>query len=692
MLAFSSPRRPGSAAGAILLSSLVLLVSCSGGDDGPGASGNPANTALAADFGAGELSGTRPFSVQFSDATSGEVTAWLWDFGDGTTSTERNPAHNYVNAGLYDVSLSVTGPLGSSTKVRSEFVAVIAPPSDLGFEAQLVGTAPAAPWETFFGNGGFVGLGLRSVVSGGDGLMPTQGELWADLGAESTSTTSPPAQGPGATPRTGAGIAQVFTYPAGASVLQLDVVFVCAEQPSNVIFNDWMAVDISDGQSSVALLRRDTFSSMANFSALVPGATLTMLEIVTADLEELFPLADPFTEFTLTVQVGNGGDDAVPSRVFVDNLRFEARAPALAVGFTSDVLQTPVNTAVSFTDETLGGASAWTWDFGDRTGANTQNPSHVYTQEGLHTVTLRATAPGAAGEHVKLDYIEVLPPPPIVSIVANPTRGPFPLGVSFSFVNTGGPTFKAIWDFGDPGGSGPNIVVGDTAFHVFEFPGIYTVELTALGSATAAATLDISVTSPTGPNADFAVSASNVDANVPITLTNSSTGTVTSWLWDFGDGTTSTLQNPPPKVYRPTNSQIPSGQSSVQFTIRLTAFGPTGQNSVTTPVTVNVLRFSALFSPTNVFASCTGCHGASGGCTLTPEQTAFDELTIEAATLTCTPGQPRAIPYNSPGSNLFQKVTNPVCGGAVMGGPVNGTLSNAERDQIKRWIETGALR
>lgn len=270
--------------------------------------------------------------------------------------------------------LTATGPLGSSTKVRAEYVAVTAPPSDLGFEAQVEGTAPSAPWSSFFGSGGFVGVGMRSLVSGGDGAMPSEGQIWVDLGAESTSTTSPPAAGAGATPRTGAGIARTFTYPPGASVLQLDVVFACAEQPASSNFDDWMAVDISDGETSLALLRRDTFSALTNFSALVPGAVLSTLENVTADLEELFPLADPFTEFTLTIQVGNAGDDAVPSRGFVDNLRFASRGPELAVGFSSDVIQTPVNTAVNFTDETLGGASACAWDFGDGTTSTLQNP------------------------------------------------------------------------------------------------------------------------------------------------------------------------------------------------------------------------------------------------------------------------------------------------------------------------------
>lgn len=152
-------------------------------------------------------------------------------------------------------------------------------------------------------------------------------------------------------------------------------------------------------------------------------------------------------------------------------------------------------------------------------------------------------------------------------------------------------------------------------------------------------------------------------------------------------------------MYRPTQGQVPAGQSSAQFTIRLTASDPTGQNSVTTPVTVNVLRLGTLFN-SGVFNTRTSCHGASGDCTLKPEQTAFDELRFEAAVLTCTAGQPRVLPYNLRDSNLFQKITattpDAICGDTVMGGlngsSFNGFLDQAQKDQIRRWIDAGALR
>src|SRR5215831_4722576 len=57
--------------------------------------------------------------VRFSDRSAAGATAWLWMFGDGTTSTQRNPTHVYDGAGVYPVTLRVTGPSGATTESTS---------------------------------------------------------------------------------------------------------------------------------------------------------------------------------------------------------------------------------------------------------------------------------------------------------------------------------------------------------------------------------------------------------------------------------------------------------------------------------------------------------------------------------------------------------------------------------------------
>jgi len=80
-----------------------------------------------ADFSGTPVVGEAPLSVQFTDVSAGSITEWMWDFGDGTTSTEQHPNHTYVTAGTYSVTLTVFGPLGSDTKMKYGFIEVSPP-------------------------------------------------------------------------------------------------------------------------------------------------------------------------------------------------------------------------------------------------------------------------------------------------------------------------------------------------------------------------------------------------------------------------------------------------------------------------------------------------------------------------------------------------------------------------------------
>lgn len=79
---------------------------------------------LQADFTATPTSGQAPLTVAFQDTSRGShIVAWEWDFGDGTTSTERNPVHTYTTHNLYDVRLTVTTAEGrSDTESKPGFI------------------------------------------------------------------------------------------------------------------------------------------------------------------------------------------------------------------------------------------------------------------------------------------------------------------------------------------------------------------------------------------------------------------------------------------------------------------------------------------------------------------------------------------------------------------------------------------
>jgi PKD repeat protein len=86
---------------------------------------NPAATLpLTADFSGTPTSGKSPLSVRFTDQSTGGAIAWLWNFGDGTTSTLQNPTHTYSSQGWYTVTLTVTRGTSSNTKAKSGYVIV----------------------------------------------------------------------------------------------------------------------------------------------------------------------------------------------------------------------------------------------------------------------------------------------------------------------------------------------------------------------------------------------------------------------------------------------------------------------------------------------------------------------------------------------------------------------------------------
>jgi len=78
--------------------------------------------ALQAEFMADTLYGSTKTLVRFQDQSSGDITSWHWDFGDGVTSAERNPQHAFRSTGTFTVTLTVTGPSGSDTRVKEDYV------------------------------------------------------------------------------------------------------------------------------------------------------------------------------------------------------------------------------------------------------------------------------------------------------------------------------------------------------------------------------------------------------------------------------------------------------------------------------------------------------------------------------------------------------------------------------------------
>jgi len=110
------------------------------------------NQVPVANFTANSTGGVMPVTVEFTDLSTGDIDNWLWDFGDGATSTQPSPTHQYAAAGNYDVSLTVTGDAGSDTERKNSFIQVVGSNVEniyvaIGWGATYTGTWQNLEWD-----------------------------------------------------------------------------------------------------------------------------------------------------------------------------------------------------------------------------------------------------------------------------------------------------------------------------------------------------------------------------------------------------------------------------------------------------------------------------------------------------------------------------------------------------------------
>ncbi|HII90637.1 MAG TPA: PKD domain-containing protein [Methanosarcina sp.] len=219
---------------------------------------------------------------------------------------------------------------------------------------------------------------------------------------------------------------------------------------------------------------------------------------------------------------------------------------------------------VAFTDESLRSPTKWKWTFGDGTTSTKQNPTHKYSKVGRYTVILTATNDNGSNTVTKTDYIKVITKP-IANFTSSVTSGKTPFNVAFNDTSTGIPAGWQ-WSFGDGTSS-----TQQNPTHKYSRAGLYTVSLTvknAAGSNTVIKTDYITVVAK--PTVEF--SAKPIEGKAPLTVAfnDTSTGSPIKWKWIFGDGTTSTKQNPTHKY-----SKVG------RYTVTLTATNGNGSNMVT---------------------------------------------------------------------------------------------------------------
>jgi gliding motility-associated-like protein len=202
-----------------------------------------------------------------------------------------------------------------------------------------------------------------------------------------------------------------------------------------------------------------------------------------------------------------------------------------------------------FTDNSIvssGSITGWEWDFGDASALDfNQNPTHTYPSTGSYTVTLIVTTDNGCNDTITQPV--TVNPLPVVDFDAVPLEGCQPLFVNFTDLSiiSSGSNIDWDWIFGNAGSS---ILQNPT--HIFPAVGTFDITLIVTSDQNCQTTLTNSdmITVRPRPVANFNAQPQPTDLmNPTINFSDQSTtsqGSVSGWIWDFGDGSTGSVQDP----------------------------------------------------------------------------------------------------------------------------------------------------
>ncbi|MBL4586041.1 MAG: PKD domain-containing protein, partial [Flavobacteriales bacterium] len=508
-------------------------------------------TETSADFLPDVFGFCQPLEVNFSDlSVSGNaITSYEWDFGDGGTSTESNPTYLYADTGIFDVSLIIVNDLGcTDTLTRTNYIFVYTPP-DTDF---LVGDTLVCPGQE---------------IQFTDQSQNVTDWFWA-FGDGETSTDQHPTY---EYQDTGFFDITLITLNNGCSdtLTLTDAIYVT---PPVARFAS--AFDCSDPNTF-------TFSNSSfgydSWEWQLPDGSTSTEDPLTLILTEpgmyILRLAATNDEYGCTT----GARDTL----YVTDLE---------AGFSAQNTQDCAPLDVIFTDESTD-AQSWEWFFGNGAYSQEQNPSYTYSEVGSYTVTHVVTDINGCTDTIsEPDLVTVTGS--IVDFGVDTTFGCDTLAVQFAdLTDPPGSVADWLWDFGDG-----NTSTEQNPLHIYQNAGVYDVTLTTtdIGGCVNSTAQPSLVNYIPYPVPDFEVNNTLGCMGQPFSFTNNSTGNAVSYLWNFGDGGTSTEESP---VY--------SYNSEGVFSVTLTAFNANGCDSSFTEISlIDIQHPDADFSAFPTFAFC----------------------------------------------------------------------------------------
>jgi PKD repeat protein len=199
-------------------------------------------------------------------------------------------------------------------------------------------------------------------------------------------------------------------------------------------------------------------------------------------------------------------------------------------------------------DETITNVAevlTWNWYFGDGGTSNVQNPSHVYSLPGNYNITLTIVTNTSCSSSVSHLILIISIPLALFSYEATCENYPV-LFTDLSTHNGGSNIISWFWDFGDPESGSANNSTMQNPDHPFTSPGDYLVKLIIENNDGCTDTTFSIVNSPQEPGLDFEYTRNclGLETLFEVDTAVTNINEVAAWLWEFGDGGTSNLQNP----------------------------------------------------------------------------------------------------------------------------------------------------
>ena len=604
--------------------------------------------------------------VYFTNNTSGGLT-YFWEFGDGQTSTEVNPIHQYLQDGLYVVNLYATNSCGTTS--IQQVIEVVTPPQPnftadptfgcnpltVNFQDQSSPNTQFWAWTFPGGNPATSNEQNPTVVYDAPGTYSVTLQAINTTGSNSITITDYITVSPSPVPG--------FDFTITGNTVDFN------NTSTNATSYEW---DFGDMNSSTEENPSHTYANGGTYEVSLTAisdcgevTTSQTIEIQAAPIAGFIadttsgctPLTVQFsdqstnadswdwtfeggnpassTEQNPTVTYDNPGTFNVSltvSNAIGEDMTTEENYITVNTTPTADFSSTTNGLQVDFTNNSTN-ADSYEWDFGDTNSSSETNPSHTYAADGTYEVMLTAT--NECGSVTTSQSITITTPP-TAGFNADIMSGCTPLTVQFSDQSSANAT---AWNWTFEGGN-PASSTEQNPSVTYNNPGTFNVSLTVSNAAGEdVTTQEDYITVNTTPTASF----SSTTNGLQVDFTNNSTN-ADSYEWDFGDSNSSSETNP-------THTYAADGT----YEVTLTATNECG--SVTTSQSITITTLPTAGFNADIMSGCTPLTVQFSDQS-SANATAWN-WTFEGGNPASSTQQNPSVTYNNPGTfNVSLTVSN----------------------------------